>query len=51
MAERTEFAFVVARITASQAAVNRTPEGRSRVFVSKNFTHGYGCGRPEGQIL
>jgi hypothetical protein len=31
MAEQTEFAYVVARITASEAAFNRTPEGRARL--------------------
>jgi hypothetical protein len=35
MAERTEFAYVVARITASEAAFNRTPEGRARLRVKE----------------
>ena len=30
MAEETELAFVIARITASEAAFNRSPEGRAR---------------------
>ena len=30
MAEETELAFVIARITASEAAFNRSPEGQAR---------------------
>jgi hypothetical protein len=35
MAEKTEFAYVVARITASEAAFNRSPEGRARLRVKE----------------